>query len=192
MFKNSKTIACIGLIAFIALYSVIYYNAMIGLQEQIRAKYDDNQQIYSTLGIKIEQSGLTADRYADQVVRSIEVALDKRYGKDGIQSNMVWIQESNPEIDAAVYKKLQQVIESEFTDFASNQRTLIDLGRTYRKKLRGFPSTVLAKQFGFSEADITEYMTVLKTDDAQRDFNSGKMTTPELFKNKTQDDDSSF
>ncbi len=179
--KNLKFIIPTAVLVLLAILVFNYNNSMISLQEQIIAKSEDNQQVYSSIRVKIEQAGLVANTYSDQVVRGIEAAIGTRYGGGGAKGAMLWIQEQNPEIKPEVFTKIQQIVDIEFSRFESNQTTLIDLGRIYKTKLRKFPGVIFASILGYSSEDITNYMTVLKTADAKRDFSTGTMTSPDTF-----------
>jgi len=181
MIKNPIFIVVSAFVAIIAIWCIVFNNSMVSLQEQIEAKNKDNQQIYSSIRIKIEQSGLVANQYSDQVVRAIESAIGNRYGGGGAKGAMLWIKEQNPEINPATFTKVQQVVESEFTKFEANQTTLLDLGRVYKTKIRRFPNSMVAGLFGFKKSDIEPFMTVLTTQEAQRDFSTGTMTAPDTF-----------
>ena len=183
MWKKSAYIITVALVAIAIIWAVSFNNSMINLQEKIEAKHKDNLQVYSSIRIKIEQAGLVANTYSDQVVRAIEVAIGKRYGGGGTKGAMIWIKEQNPTIDSATYTKVQQVIEAEFTRFEANQTTLLDIGRIYKAKLRKFPGNLLVGILGFSTGDIEPYLTVLTSTEAKRDYESGTMTAPNTFGN---------
>jgi hypothetical protein len=184
MLKKPSFIITAGVIAFVIISLITFNNSIVTLQEQIEAKHTDNKQVYSSIRIKIEQAGLVANTYSDQVVRAIETAIGSRYGDGGAKGAMLWIKEQNPEIDPATYTKLQQIIESEFTRFESNQTTLLDLGRVYKTKIRKFPGSFLASILGYSKEDMDKYLTVLTTKEAQEDFDTGNMTAPNTFGTK--------
>lgn len=173
-----------GLVVILVVWVVIFNNGMVDLQEQIEAKNKDNQQIYSSINIKIEQSGLVASEYSDKVIRAIETAIGDRYGDGGAKGAMLWLKEHNPEIKPEVYTKIQQIVESEFTRFEANQTTLLEFCRIYKAKIRKFPGNMLAGVLGFSKSDIEPFMTVLTTAIAQGAFKTGTMVAPNTFGKK--------
>ncbi len=173
-----------GLASFLivlVIYAVSFYNGTYDLTRRIKAAHENNVQIYGSVRMKIEQSGLIADRYSDQVVRGIETAIKSRYGGGGAQGAMLWIQEQNPTISQTAYQKIQEIVGSEFSQFAANQTTLIDLGREYESRIGSYPGKLFAGVFGFSYETIKPYMTVISTAEAQRDFSTGTMTAPRTF-----------
>ena len=174
----------LGLAALIAIYIMLFHNGMVSLKNQISAAARNNQQVYSSIRIQIEQSGLVANTYADQVVRAVTEAVRNRYGGGGIKGTMLWIQEQNPNIDPATFTKIQQIVETSYSRFEANQTTLLDKGRVFDTRIQQFPGSILAGVLGWSHADIEPFMTVLVSTEAQRDFSTGTMTAPKIFGGK--------
>lgn len=184
MFKNPKVFYGLGCLVLAIIWLFTLNNSMVTLREQIETKAKDNQQIYSAIRIKIEQSGLVVNTYSDQVIRGIEAAIGGRYGNGGAKGAMLWVKEQNPQIDPVVYTKLQQIIEAEFSKFEANQTTLLDLGRIYKTKAQKLPGSIFVGILGFSKEDVDKYMTVLTTKEAKEDFATGTMTAPNTFGKK--------
>ena len=181
MWKKPGFIVSSVVVAIVVVWVINFNNSMISLQQQIEAKSADNRQIYSSIRIKIEQAGLVANQYSDQVVRALEIASEKRDCGGVAKGAMLWLKEENPSIDPSTYLKLQQIIEAEFTRFEANQTTLLDIGRIYKSRIRQFPGNIFAAVLGISLDDIAAYMTVLTSAESRRDFDSGEMTAPETF-----------
>lgn len=156
-------------------------NTLVRQVNTIEAKFKDNQQIYSSIRIKIEQSGLVANEYADKVIQAFNQAIANRYGGGGVQGAMLWIKEQNPNIDPGVYTKIQQLVEAEFSKFEANQTTLLDMGRTYKDTISTFPNNVIASILGYDNQKIEPYMTILISDNAKQDYSTGTMTAPNTF-----------
>lgn len=179
--KNVKMWGVLSVAALIAIYVITFNNGLVSLKNQISAAYKNNQQVYSSIRIQIEQSGLVAETYSDQVIRAIQEAMTNRYGGGGAKGAMLWIKEQNPTIDLATFTKIQQIIEVSYIRFEANQTTLLDKGRIFDTRIEQFPGSLLAGVLGWSHADIEPFMTVLTSADAQRDFSTGTMTAPSTF-----------
>lgn len=178
--KFNSNWVIIGLIVLVGIYILTTFNSLTGLQNSMKASHQNNQQIYSSIRIQMEEAGAIAKAATDKQIQGIEAAIGKRYGEDGVSGVMNWIQEENPAIDTEVYKNVQRIVEASYNKFAANQETLIDKKRVYEDKLTKAPSSFVAKNFGFTMEDIASYTTILVSDEASEDFQSSKMTSPNL------------
>lgn len=177
-------ISFLVLLAFIGIMVIkviTLNNTLVRQVNTIEAKFKDNQQIYSSIRIKIEQAGLVANEYADQVIRAFNESISNRYGGGGVKGAMLWIHEQNPNIDPSVYTKIQQLVEGEFGKFEANQTTLLDMGRTYKNTISTFPNNIIASFLGYDKEKIEPYMTILISNDAKQDYSTGTMTSPNTF-----------
>ena len=179
--KNKPLWIGLAVVVVLGLYAMTFHNGMVSVKNQIKAAHENNQQVYSSIRIQIEQSGGVANEYSNKVIEALKVGMTGRYGPKGSQASMQWIREQNPNIDPSVYKKIQQIVEVSYSRFEANQTTLIDKGRIFQDKLEKVPGSILAGLLGWSMADIEKYMTILKSADAKRDFATGTMTAPSTF-----------
>ena len=81
-----------------------------------------------------------------------------------------------PELDSSLYRKVQDVIESERTKFANAQKQLLDIEREHTKLRTTFPSNLFVGDVKPLESKL---VTSTKTDKA---FETGKDDETDLFK----------
>jgi len=81
-----------------------------------------------------------------------------------------------PELDSSLYRKVQDVIESERTKFANAQKQLLDIEREHTKLRTTFPSSLFV---GGAKPLESKLVTSTKTDKA---FESSKDDDTDLFK----------
>ena len=116
--------------------SYIHYANYGNEQENlITASYSNNQQILGQYSLKVKEAAKVSDKYSEKLTELITGALSSRYGDEGSQAAIQWISEQNPTLDASVYTKIQQIIESGRNEYQVAQTTLIDQCRVYKTSL---------------------------------------------------------
>jgi hypothetical protein len=80
-----------------------------------------------------------------------------RYGNNGSRAMFNWIQEHNPNLDASIYKKIQELVESGRNSFEQDQKMLLDKKREYQNYLETFPNNLLAGALRFPRLDMSKY-----------------------------------
>lgn len=144
-------------------------NSFVAQEKGIKATWLDSQVQYDTFWKKVKETAQVTDQYKEDFKEILLGAIDGRYEN---QKMVMFIMEQNPQLDAAAYVQLQQVIESGRNDFARTQRTLVDKQRRYDTSLSTFPNNVVAGALGFpksvagdsapsSDADDDGKLTVL-------------------------------
>ena len=124
------------------------------------------------IGLAANQVGLKLNLFVMDKV--IEGALAARYGTTGSKSVFNWIQENYPgQVDAKLYQKLQQIIESGRNDFKVAQTALIDKLRSYEVQRNQVWSGLWINIAGYPKKDLSEFKIIV-TDDVTEKFNIGK------------------
>jgi hypothetical protein len=167
-------LALFGTIIAICIVSYISaHNTGNRLENQVKATYTNNQNILAQYSNKIAEAAQIPAMQKDDLKEVVTEALSARYGEDGSKALFQFIQEQNPQIDSAVYTKLQQMIEAGRKDFERAQTALIDQKRVYETKLGSFWGGMWMRMAGYPKADLDEYkiVTNARTDDA---FESGQ------------------
>ena len=165
----------IGLIAIIFIGIVWFagtYNGLVRQENSIVAAHEDLQNVHASIFNQIKSQGLSVEKYGDMVTKAINAAIEGRYGKNGSQAAMQWIQENNPTIDSKVFEKLQVVIEAGYNKFEEAQRTKIDKIRVYDNTLDSFFTGFVAKSImGFPKkvtADMRKTITSAETSEMMK------------------------
>lgn len=104
-------------------------------ENTIEASWEDSENILSNFKLKVQEMAQVNDMSKDDKKEIIDAAMGGRYGKDGMKATWAWIKEQNPDVDNALYQKLQQAFEAGRTDFQVSQKIVIDTKRTYKNSL---------------------------------------------------------
>lgn len=140
------------------------------LEVAIKAKYADNENVYASGTQKIVEIAQVPAMYVEDIAKVTTAAISGRYGADGSKAVFQMLKEQNPQLDASMYKKIQQVIESFRDEFKNSQTALLDQCRNY-ETLRGNVWSGLWLGFaGYPKMDITKMCTIVSTDKAAKTF----------------------
>lgn len=104
-------------------------------EKACKVDYDD---MWKTIQ---QQAGVTKE-YESSFKEIYTDLINGRYSdKNGRGALMSWIQEDNPTLDAGVFEKLMNTIESKRQDFATRQKELIAIEEDYNKEIVTFPGS---------------------------------------------------
>jgi len=150
-----------------------FNNECVQQENDIKAQFSQNQNNYDAFFKKVNEIAQVPSMYVDDLKKVYSAALSSRYGANGSKAVFQFIKEHNPEFDASLYKKLQQVIEAGRNDFEENQKLLIDKKATYQTYLQIFPNSLLSAFMGFPKIKLDDYKLVL-SDETDKAFKDGK------------------
>lgn len=170
----------LGVLALNLLMAIGTYNGFIGQEAGIEAA---SKKMESSLGAgykKITSQGLAVDKYGTLFKDAIKAGMSGRYGDDGVKGAMLWIKESNPQLDAKIMQALQDAIEVTFNRFEAAQNELIDRVRVYKVSLGVFPDNVVAGIFGFPRIDLDQYKEVISSTEAKEAMQTKELPTPSM------------
>lgn len=174
---KTKLLVVFGVVIMIAAIfaaSVIGINNSFVRQEKgIEAQYTQNQNNYDSYWKKLQEVAQVPDMYTDDMRKVYNATMSGRYGPGGSSAVMQWIKEQNPQVDASIYRQVQQVIESGRNSFESDQRALIDKKRVYETSLETFPNSLVAEVFGFPRIDLAKF-GIVTSGQTQEAFASGQ------------------
>jgi len=137
----SKTaIAVIAVFAIGVLFVASLAFGLIGFQNKcnkaeigIEATYQDNQNVYDNGWKRVVELAQVPDQYTNRMKELYHEAMTSRYGPDGSKAFLQFITEQNPTLDADVFKKIQQAIETFRNAFEQAQRELISKKQSYEE-----------------------------------------------------------
>ena len=148
-----------------------------------KKQYKQNQNNYDAMFKKIQETAQVPSEYVSKIKEVFESTTKARYGEGGAKAIFQMITEQNPQIDASVYKQIQQVIESGRNDFEQNQKMLLDKKRVYETSLKTFPNVVFARVLGFPKVDLSKF-DIVTSDQTEEAFKTKRADPINVFQKK--------
>lgn len=145
-------------------------NTANGFENQIKAQFDQNKNVYDNGWKKVREVAQVPDMYADKVKEVFVASIQGRYGNDGAKATFLALQEANPQIDASLYAKIQLVVEQFHDQFEQNQQRLISIKQEYQNFLTATTSGRFYNNIaGYPKLDLTKY-EIVTSDKTETDF----------------------
>lgn len=167
----------IGFVAIIVLtvMSVVgIYNSCVNFEAGIKAQYTQNQNNYDKLFKSVAETAQVPKMYAKDLEQLYTSTTRTRYGAGGSKAVFQFIKEQNPNLDAGLYRQIQQVIEGGRIDFEAQQKSLIDRKRVYESQVLNTAVTGhIAKLMGFPKINLDE-MGIVTSDETDGAFKAKK------------------
>jgi hypothetical protein len=187
----------IGLIVAVCVvfWAIGLSNSEIRLKNRGNAQQEVCAAFFDKMWKVLQQKAGVTDQYKDGFKEIYTALMEGRYSNDGSgqgqQTFMKWIQESNPQFDASLYKDLMASIEGERNGFFVEQEKLIDIDREHKNMCQTFPNTIVVgkrPEIGYQEdADgnvIRKGIVIIKSLKTDEVYKSGQENDVELFKTK--------
>jgi len=152
----------------------------IRMETTIQAQYDQNRNNYDNMWKRFKEMAQVNERYADDLKKIYDSAMQGRYGEDGSKAMFQWIQEQNPNLDASIYSKLQQTIESGRVSFAADQKQLVDKKREYETLLRSNRALFINWLLAFPKIDLDKY-SIVTSEATEKAFEDKKVDEVKVF-----------
>lgn len=178
MTNTGKALLGVGVVGLLAMVSVVgcavgVKNDCVRSENGLEAQYQENQNNYATYFNKLKETAQVPQMYVADLQKVYNGAIQARYGADGSKAVWQFISEHNPNVDASLYKQVQQVIEAGRNDFEAEQKMLLDKRKVYQDMLGTFPSGAVAHMWGYPRVDLSKYNPVIN-DETEKAFNSKK------------------
>jgi hypothetical protein len=98
-------------------------------------------------------------------------AIQGRYGQDGSKAVFQFLQEQNPQLDPAIFAKIQVVIEEFRNKFELAQRDMIDVKRMYNTQLGSLWTGFWLGVAGYPNVDMKKF-EIVTTERARQTFDT--------------------
>ncbi len=155
---KKTSIVLIIVAAFIAIIVGMYFsynNKEVSLRNQSDAQIGKIEGVYDKMWKVIQQKAQVTSEYKDAFKEIYPELIAGRYSGE---SMMKWIQESNPEFDASLYKDLMQSIEILRTEFQHAQEKELDIIREHKNLCSTYPG-----KWFVSKKEPIEYTIISST-----------------------------
>ena len=147
------------------------------IEAQLNAEYDNNQNILAQGQQKVLEAAQVPAMYKDDFKELIAADIQGRYGPNGSQATFQWLKERELNVDAQLYRKIQQLVESYRDEFKNSQTKMIDVRRQYEAEQGLFWRGMWLRIAGFPKVDLTKFKPIV-TDGVQDIYKKGKETGP--------------
>lgn len=156
------------LLAGVGLTSYIGANNYgVGVEAEMKAKYQQSQNVRATYGQKVLEVAQVPAMYRDDLKAVTDSAISGRYGAEGSKAVFQMLKEQNPQIDASMYVKIQQVIEAGRNEFQNSQQSVLDARRSYESQLGLFWKGFWLRMAGFPKTNMDMYNPVITAETEQ-------------------------
>lgn len=143
-------------------------------ENQIELLNQQSENVLSTTTIKIKDAAGIASIYAEDLKKVVSAAVQGRYGSNGSQATMQWIQEQNPTaISENLYLKVQNIIDAGGSEFKISQDRKLEYCKPYKDKLNYLVRGTLLKMAGFPKKDLANLCQVVSDQDSSDAFKTG-------------------
>ena len=125
----------LGIVAAVAFALIASYvtNANYGNRAErvLEATWEDNENILAQYSLKVNEVVQVPAMYKNDFKEVYEAAMSGRYGDNGSEAMFQFLKEQNPQLDSALYIKIQQIMEAGRNEFKVAQTRLVDQKRVY-------------------------------------------------------------
>ncbi len=147
------------------------YNLGNRTENQLNAMLENNENIYANGTQKVIEIAQVPSMYAEQVSKVTREAIQGRYGQDGSKAVFQFLQEQNPQLDPAMFAKIQVVIEEFRNKFELAQRDMIDVKRSYKTQLGSLWTGFWLGVAGYPKVDMNKF-EIVTTERARQTFDT--------------------
>lgn len=164
--------------AFIGLSSYIGANNYgASIEARLNAAYENNQNILAQGQQKVQEAAQVPEMYKSDFAEIVKADVTGRYGAEGSKATFQFLKEHDIKLDADLYKKIQQLVESYRDEFKNGQTTMIDIKRQYVAEQGYFWRGMWLRIAGFPKVDMNKFKPII-TDNVENVYQRGKEAGP--------------
>lgn len=177
--RKSILIGAIGTAAIVLLLflmNIAYVKKQVTIYNKLVAQQEVCSTYFDKMFKVLKQKAQVSSEYSKNFKEIYIGIMEGRYS-DGSkdQTLMKWIQESNPQFDASLYKDLMVSIEFERNAFFEEQKVLIDLNMTYNNLLE----SPISKHF--VDRNKKYKIVIIKSESTNDAYKTGEENDINLF-----------
>jgi hypothetical protein len=193
MRRNQNGSAVLGIVAVVLVLLALIVPSVFGYisaynlgnrtENQLTAILENNENIYANGTQKVIEIAQVPQMYAEQVSKVTREAIQGRYGQEGSKAVFQMLQEQNPQLDPAMFSKIQVVIEEFRNKFERAQTDMIDVKRSYNTQLGSLWTGFWLKIAGYPKIDLKKF-DIVTTNKARETFETKRDSGIQLNQNK--------
>lgn len=165
----------VGLVAVLVIGFMSYVSAKNygnRTEENIKANYDNNENIYASGTQKVMEIAQVPGMYAADLQKIVTADIQGRYGATGSQATMQWIKERGLSLEPSMYTKIQQVIEGFRNEFQHAQTGQITMCKEYKIAVGNFWQGMWISFAGYPKINLDTYCKPVTTEKARQTFDT--------------------
>jgi hypothetical protein len=193
MRRNQNGSVALGIVAVVLVLLALIVPSVFGYisaynlgnrtENQLTAILENNENIYANGTQKVIEIAQVPQMYAEQVSKVTREAIQGRYGQEGSKAVFQMLQEQNPQLDPAMFSKIQVVIEEFRNKFERAQTDMIDVKRSYNTQLGSLWTGFWLKIAGYPKIDLKKF-DIVTTNKARETFETKRDSGIQLNQNK--------
>lgn len=134
----------------------------------------DSENILSTTTLTIQETAGITGKYSADIKDVIKGTYEGRYGPNGSQAAMQWIQEQNVQLDTKLYMKVQDVIEGGRKEFKISQTRKLEVCEPYKNMVGSAVRGTILKFIGFPKINLEETCRIVSDAASREAFQTGE------------------
>lgn len=167
------TIATIGFLIFVCAASYISaYNYGNMMEKQLEAKYSNMEVILASASSKVADLAKVPTMYKNDAVELIKAEMQGRYGENGSTATFQFFKEKGIQLDADLYRRIQQEIVAGRDAFTGSQKEMITVKQQYETQLGTFWKGLWLNFAGYPKIDLSKFK-IISSNHAQEAFRTG-------------------
>jgi hypothetical protein len=133
----------------------------------------DRENVLSSVTLTIQQTAGVSAKYANDLKDIVKGTYEGRYGNNGSQAAVQFIQERNVNFDTKMALKVQDVIEGGNKEFQIYQTRMLEICNAYENVIGSAIRGSLLKYMGYPKIDVADTCKVISDQDTKDAFKSG-------------------
>lgn len=163
----------IAVVVLVGMTLLSYANKAVDYEQNINKFDRTSQNTLSNYTLKINEMVQVPEMYAADLKEFIKATFEGRYGADGSQASMQWIQEKNIPIDSSMHKELQIVINSGRDEFKMSQDRKLEICTQYDILTNKPVSKFILSIVGYPSLDVQTKCRIVLDNQTIKTFETG-------------------